>query len=80
MSATAYALKDRNGFGLSVMWNQTIQTARDALTCRCGHKNVSHGYGEDTGPSWPDGSQIGRGACGIDRCPCQTFEDERTQR
>lgn len=71
----AYAHKDRHGFGLSVVWNTRIQYDRDHTRCTCGHPNISHGHGTDAGPTWPDGSRIGRGPCGTGRCTCRTFTD-----
>lgn len=77
-AVSPYARKDSHGFGLSVLWNQSIQAARDATVCTCAHRGVSHGHGDDAGPAWPDGSRIGRGACGIDGCDCPLFEDSAT--
>lgn len=73
--SNAYAHKETHGFGLAILWNQRIQDARDVTVCRCGHQGVSHGYGEDGGSTWPDGSHIGRGACGMASCTCREFED-----
>lgn len=77
---------DRNGADLHHA--ARVQAARDAKLCACGHLNVSHGYGTQDGPTWPDGSRIGRGPCGWDRdrrnhatgwrgdpCPCVEFKE-----
>lgn len=44
------------------------RAARDQVLCACGHRNVSHGYGEDAAPVGPFASRIGEGPCGV--CSC----------
>lgn len=41
---------------------------RDAQLCTCTHRNISHAYGVKI-----NGSGIGNGPCGIDRCTCTAF-------
>jgi hypothetical protein len=57
----------------NVTRNAAIQNDRDATECTCKHRNVSHAYGALTDTTWPDGSLIGRGQCGIDGCECKRF-------
>lgn len=55
-------------------FNGRVQRARDVMVCQgCEHKNISHGYGEAATVTFPEGSRIGLGACGISECRCRLF-------
>lgn len=71
----AHSAKPENGFAHDGALAAQIQAARDVLMCDCDHKNVSHGYGDETVTTWREGSLIGLGPCGIDGCTCQHFSE-----
>lgn len=76
MHDIAYLAKPENAFAHEGVLGGKIQKARDNLTCRCEHKNVSHGYGGEDSTPWREGSLIGLGSCGIDNCTCSRFFEE----